>query len=723
MATSYAPRGMSLKSPANQGKKVPPRRPPVNPSSAQFGTMRSQGPEGLSKPKWSVQGPGGGSGSPPSTDQYGQPWMRDPEDRWAQTEGALPYGTKMTGGENKANFTQYLYNQWGIGQDRPDWQGTADQFYNADMVGGAQNYLGGMNSYQYNPSQWAGGASDMIGRYNQNAPQPVSAPTSYQHLNAPGSVNPQYDQLRGTGFDPSGISGPNMRSITMPSNNYGMYDPSGLQGPRSRNISGPDMSQFGGPANDYTQLRSDIMGANSVPRENLTGSGFENSQLFGNPNSIANRGFENALSGAGAMQNAGLDDQLYKDSEAAIMKSLGAVAGASGIKAQRDVGSRGYLYSPGTGVSDEAYALHYAPALAETNEKLMALNERNTDRAIDQRKFGTSTSVQLGSAASDAAQGNAGLLTNENQFLGGARVQQRGQDIEQGGRMAGNLIDIAGNRREDFNAGTNRGQAVSQLQQQADEAMQNGDMESYRNLTDRINTMGGLWESGASRDTDVQQLRLQAEEAYRRGDIDAYNSLTDRINTMGNQASSQYDAETRRYGAYTDRGRVNAEVEQNAQRMGIDVAQINQRYDEMGASNLKDFFSQQLGAFSGDTDRMSSMLGAMESFAQLDQNGQIEAARSALEMGGMMAQIIQSGANVHQAADELAYRAKAGDEAAKMELFTFLYSQGQQAQQTREANRFNFGRDALGGLISAGGQIGAAIATGGASEVASTGKS
>lgn len=648
--------------------------------------------------------PGIGIGLTPSQQQQqrqGQQFpVLSPEQRWAQQPGAMPWTQNMTGDENKANLTNQLWNQFNLGVQPQD---NASGFYNG--IGDfARQGIGNVNPYQGGQSPYAGQAADIFNQYSgQRAPNPIAAPFSYDTVNAPQYNAPQYDETGRVQFDPSSIGGPQMSGISDINQNFNRFNAAGIGGPQNRNISGANQGAFNQYQGGFDQLRNDIIGGGNVPRENIQGSGFQGSELFGNPNSVASQGFQSALGGAQKQIGAGLNQDIFKQQARALQNELKTAGIRSNVLAGEEVGGRGIVYTPGaSGVSDEAYAKYYAPEQGRIGTALADLAAGNLDRTIQQQQFGIGAATGLGSAASNAAQGNAGLLQSDNQFVGQSGITQRGQDIQQGQARSGNLMDVERLRQSGFQANTDRGQTISQLQQQADEAMARGDREGYQAATQRIAAMGDINNQENTQSRELQQLQLQAEQARRSGDIDAYNSLTQRINTLGNQATSQYNAETGRYEANTGRGRVNADAANAAARLNYDYAGLNQRYAEMGANNIARFNEQMLNAFSGDTDRLQVMTNGMTRLAELDQQGQIEAGRQAIEYGGLMAQLLRDGSNVTQAADQLAMQAQQGNRDAFIELYTFLAGQGSQRQMNRENNRFNPGQaltNIVGGAV------------------------
>lgn len=643
-------------------------------------------------------------------------WISNPEQRWAQQPGALPYGPGMSAGENKFNLLQYLTQQGPSAQQYAEGLPNTANLYQQNL-GGAQGAIGGGfgSAYQgpqgnpYFPPAGGGGPQ---------APNIQGAPTNYNYQNqsAPGFQAPQFGQAQMRQFDPNSVQGPGFTPRQG-------FDPNSVQGPNVGQISTPQ-NNFSGPQSGVPGFQDIVnqsrqMGGSgapgAVPRENIQGSGFQQSQLFGNPNSIANQGFQSALGAAQGQAGAGLNQDIFKQQSAALQRELGAAGLAANVNAAEEVGGRGILYNPqASGVSDEAFAKYYAPAQAQIGSKLADLAAGNLDRTIQQQQFGTSALTGLGGAASNAAQGNAGLLQGDSQFLGGAQLQQRGQDIGQNqfgaqfgadnqARNLQALTGLAGTlgglQNEAFGLGTTRGLGVGEQDLRAQQLNQQGLLDAYGLQTGRAGTYGNLANQN-------QQLNQQ-------GLIDAYNAQTNRIGQQGdifNQGVSNFN---NAFQNETQRGQVGANARADYNNLGFNYANMNTNagldYARLGAGNQNAYNQQLIDLYNAQGNQFNQGQQNQQGWADLYQRGQIEAGNQGLNQGRFGLDFLNSMANNQNINNNLLAGANSQDVGNFWNQWGNLYNQAQAAQINRENNRFNPGQaitNLAGGFLSSGGLFG-----------------
>lgn len=736
--TSYSPGGVRQRSfaPLTGGARPPVPAPaqtqpptvaprPSGPSAGQFAAQQRQ--QGIAASESGQPGGFGGGqqrGSndwfgpyqrdqqfrppTPQQDQYGNPWTRDPEQRWAQQPGALPYGPRMTAGENKFNLLQYLTQQGPSAQRYAEGLPNTANLYNQNL-GGAQDAIGGGFGSAYQGPQGNPYFPPAGGGGGPQAPNIQGAPTNYnyQNQNAPGFQAPQFGQAQMQQFDPNSVQGPGFTPQQG-------FDPNSVQGPNVGRINAPQ-NNFGGPQsgvpgfqdiiNQSRQMGGGVPGA--VPRENIQGSGFQQSQLFGNPNSIANQGFQSALGAAQGQANASLNQDMFKQQSDALREELDALNQFSQIKTQEGVGSRGFLSDPSTAISQDVYASHYAQPAAALKSRLVDFANTNLDRNLQERQGGTNALIGLGGSASSAAQGNAGLLQGDSQFLGGAQLQQRGQDIGQNqfnaGQSANNLQaltglagTLGGLQNESFGLGTTRGLGIGEQDLRAQQLNQQGILDAYGLQTGRAGTYGNLANQN-------QQLNQQ-------GLIDTYNAQTNRIGQQGdifNQGVSNYN---NAFQNETQRGQVGANAQADYNNLGFNYANMNTNagldYARLGAGNQNQYNQQLIDLYNAQGNQYNQGQQNQQGWADLFQRGQMEAGNQGLRQGQFGLDFLNSMANNQNINNNLLAGANSQDVGNFWNQWGNLYNQAQAAQINRENNRFNPGQavtNLAGGFLSGGG--------------------
>ena len=548
------------------------------------------------------------------TDQFGNPIDFNKGRRWANNEGALPWNPETdTRSENNWNQSRYLMDNYNANPNQGQPYGPrSDRGYTDERMNQAWDQFGGQRPYQVGQNQGANEAYDMLMGGRNGAPTPERPQTNYQGPNAPTGRDPQYDSMNFNGFDRNQVQGPQTGQIRDP----------------NREFAGPNGDYSGGTASNPR-----------IGRETIGGSGFAGNELFGNPNSVAGRGYNAALAANEDLargEGFGVDAQTLAETR----KQIFAEAGEAG----RNIGLSKGSNPAGGSVASREIGKAIAPAAAQAAREEQQLALQAAEGRSRQRIGGAQGLTDTAGSAGQSAVDRAKLLQGESQYQGDAQQNQRGQDITQRGQDLNAASQGASQRTADYQAQTQRMTGMNSLMLQADEARQNGNIQGYNAATQRLQTEYGY---------NIDQARNQ---------IDGYQ-------------------------AATQRGEVGARAFQEAQNLGFDYAGLQQKYQQMGADNLLRFNDQMLNAFSGDTERLNVLQNGFQNLAQLDQQGQIEAGRQAIQYGGLMADMIQNGANATQAANELAQRANEGDRDAFIELYTFIQDQDWQRDMYEREQR------------------------------------
>lgn len=750
--TSYAPGGVRQRSfaPLTGGARPPvaaptqPQPPTVAPRPPQQ-TAPAIAPQAQNRyPTSGNTGIGGGQQGGyqpqnswmPNQQQVQQStggWISNPEQRWAQTTGALPYGPGMSAGENKFNLLQYLTQNGPSAQKYAEGLPNTANLYNQNL-GGAQGAIGGgfNSAYQgpqgnpYFPGAGGGGGGPQ-------SPNIQGAPTNYnyQNQNAPGYQAPQFGQAQMRQFDPNSVQGPGFTPQQG-------FDPNSVQGPSvgqvnapQNNFSGPNVNtNINGPSpnvpgfRDILSLSNTMSGnAGNVPREQLSGSGFEQNQNFNRFNNIAGQGLQSGLGAAQSLAQGGgfgidaaaLDKAAQRQYELAAQAGANKAIGRGFSPSGGSIGGR----EIGQAVADEAGR----QAIQRQQLILQAEGQRQQGRIA-----GANALQGIGGTAGGLSGDQANRLMNESQFLGQGGLTQRGQDIQQGqfntGQGTNNLqaltglagtlggLDInsfeagtgragtlGGLQNDAFGLGTTRGLGVGEQDLRAQQLNQQGLLDAYGLQTGRAGTYGNLANQN-------QQLNQQ-------GQIDAYNAQTNRMGQQGdiyNQGVSNYNTA---FGNETQRGQVGANAQADYNNLGFNYANMNTNagldYARLGAGNQNAYNQQLIDLFNAQGNQYNQGQQNQQGWADLYQQGQIAAGNQGLNQGQFGLDFLNSMAGNQNNYNNLLAGANSQDVGNFWNQYMNQYNQAQSAQINRENNRFNPGQavtNLAGGFLSGGGLFG-----------------
>lgn len=544
------------------------------------------------------------------------------------------------------------------------------------------------------------------------------------------------NQGRG-GFDSNSVAGPNVSRIGERDMDF-----SGRSGSPGFQEALDAAKGFGG--GNTGMARENLPGP--VGRENIQGSGFQSNELFSNPNSVANRGYNAALGANQGLANANLSADTSA-LDAATQASETDVFNRAALAGRNAAGARGATAAEGTiaggemgtrlGEAARASAADRQRSMVEAKLQTMGLQGQ-------QRMAGAQGLTGLGSAASESGARNAGLLQGENQALAGFGLQQRGQDIGQnetagrlgveqrgqdiqnaqfGANLSGqnlqgvaSLINATGGQSTDYmRAQTERELGRGRLGLDTGTANQAGELGGYEAQTGRMGTQGeiagrsdaartaqfeaetgrGLGEEAGRRAAEAQGLDWNTLDANQRMELNRAENT--RYQTDVNREGQRLDAAGNLMQTSGQQGFQERELEQNARQF---AAQLGKDYDSLSAQERNDINTQaneryqtdvsgELGRGEQANTRSRDELNAATDFYRTDAaregnylQKEQEMGRQGIDIGRLSADIINNKSTAQQAANNLVAQGIFTDMAQAMQYITERTRQEQARWQT-----------------------------------------
>lgn len=471
----------------------------------------------------------------------------------------------------------------------------------ANVTGGAQRTLQQLlagGGYEGGGNQFTKMGQNLL---NGQVAQPgvPNAPT----LERPGQAT----------FDPSKVAKPNVTMIDQVGGDY--------SGPQVRDVNAGN-AQYQGPdvvGNDLERLlglAGQIGGqGTSVPRENLTGSGYEADPLLAKRNEIS---LQSLLGGTEAARGLASGDIINPTDLSAARKQVFDEAAQAGLEAAVGRGSTDPRGFAATGEIGNRLGSAASKLALEEQDRLIRSAEANASA----RQGGISALLNAGGTAGNQAVQFGGLRQGETQDLNQLKVTERGQDVNLAQTNAGN-------------AGRGVGDLASLIN-----AVNQGQIGGYGEATTRgLGERGQNIEAGKSnQEADIAKFREGTTRGTGQGNLDLQRLL-------GNQ-----EAEAKGYQNETDRIRAEGGIETDL--AGINSNNIN-NYNQATTDLFKAVSDANSGAFNAGTQRLQTLLSGTSDFAQLVQNGDVEAGRQAIQLGGLAEQIMAGDSNAQVAYEQL----------------------------------------------------------------------
>lgn len=509
--------------------------------------------------------------------------------------------------EMRNTFADYQFMP-SVGNQARNMENPSDA-YNWALRGANQNLQG------YFGGQDAGGPFGGIGQnLLMNPPQAGQQPNA-PNLMGPTNQNPNYQAQFGY-------------------NQFGgnQFDPNSVQGPNVSQVSGPNRSDFQGPnvpgLQELIGMGGGLQGAANVPREQLGRSGFEQSQIFGNPNAVSTQGFQSALTGAQGQAGADINRGLLDEQLTAIGAQQQQGLQDALRQAQRSTLRQG-IADPGSTEANIQVGQEVGRVLPEFQKQMAdaRLNAANT--AIQQQQFGVGQLGNLGASAANAAQGYGGLLQGEQQGLNELNVGQRGQDVDLarlqgqlGGQNMSGIADLIRAQTGAFEAGTGRGGTIGNLDIEAQRANQQAGLEGYRGQTERMGTLGDFANTG--RGIGVDEFRAGTERGL--GEEQARNAAAQlgyNYDQMNAEQRNQFNQ------------RLNEQYQTGAGMYGDQLRNQADIYGTQmqGASNFyRDTQTGQTDRARLATDLLNGSVQAQQAFNEMIQSGNTADLNALLQM-------------------------------------------------------------------------------------------